>query len=912
MIQRILRVSFHLALYRRRLVWFLTLGITAVSLYFCSQLKMNMQWTNLLPDSNPFVKEYLRDTEDYTLGSNYIITVKGNSTLKIETAVDRIVEKLETLGGVVNYTYGKAPEDFFIKHGLRIIKPKDLRRSANIFRDPRLVPYIRHINDDLEREFSGNAEEVKRQERELVRNLSAMEDFVHLMSRAADTGSYDASYLQRIMRDLTSGNPYQISLDKKMGIVMVAVNVSVFDAGGIMKADKRITDALDELKPFLEDVNVGTAGLIPLSRDEMESIGPYTLVLFLFAMILVFAALSWNYRSVIVPLMSLLPLVIGILWAMGFFALTVKELNIFTAMIMLVLVGLGIDFAIHMVTRFYEERGDGKSLETALENAIVYTGNGVVTGALTTAMAFLALMVAGTKGIREFGFCAGSGVILTLVALFLILPSLLAIRDERIYGKGKKIISRSFDGLGSFSKRISDGRHISLVFLALLTGAALFSARWLGYEYNLLELEPEGLDSIKLQEEILDRYKLSTEMAFVTTESVDASRMLRKKLEKKSVVGEVSSIDLLIPNPEWAGQNDEIVMGLRKDLASERPEMRFLGDDAEKNREFLGEELQRLLYNMIEIEELSFIGGQERVVAAFEQLTGGEKQNGPLVRLVDKFNQGRVDWEGIERLSGAFVGLLTDRMLRMTEQLGPVTEEMLPEKNLPLYKNEESGRYLVQIYPRKDLYERVELKRFNASVATVSSDISGMPRLMILINDEMVNDGKKALAASAFIIFLLILFDLKNFPATFMAAVPLFFGALWMVSAMAVLGIKLNFVNIIAIPIIIGIGVDDGIHILHRWRQEGAGGLQKATSKVGHAILLTSITTMIGFGSVAFYTHRGMASLGKVLFLGVGFCFLSTIVVFPLIGSYLEKRVLGNSLKDHGIRRGMLKRGEES
>lgn len=893
MIQKLLHVSLYIALRRRKLVFFLSLFLTLVSLYLCSFLKLNMQWTNLLPDSNPVVKQYIRATEDYTLGSNYIITVKADSIEKIEKTIDLIIPKLESLENVVSYTYGKSPEDFFMKHGLRMSKPKDVKRAAKIFSDLRLVSYMKHLNDDFEKEFSGNAEEVKKQERELVRNLSAIEEFLKIISEASKNGTYEASHFERVLRDLTSGNPYQISLDKKMGIIMVAVNVSVFDSGGILIADKKITDALEELQPFLNGADVGTAGLIPLSRDEMESIGPYTMVLFLIAMIFVFFALSWNYRSAIVPLLSLVPLITGIIWSMGFFTLTVKELNIFTAMIMLVLVGLGIDFAIHVVTRFYEERGAGRSLEKALENSIIYTGNGVVTGALTTAMAFFALMVAGTKGIREFGFCAGSGVIITLIALFMILPSLLAYRDEKFFGKEKKFYSRNFDGLGTFSQKISGGRHVSLLILTFLIVFALVLTKSVGYEYDMLELEPKGLASIELQEEILDRYKLSTEMAFVTTDSVEASRSLRKKLEKKSVVGEVSSIDLLIPSSDWVAENDETIRNLRSHLNNAAPVASFTGNDAVKYQEKFKQELQRLLYNMIEIEELSFIGGQDRMVSAFEQLTGGEEQNGMLVKLVDSFNRGdQINWQAMTTFSNDFYAHMRERMLKMTEHLGPVTEDMLPEKYIHLYKNQDSGRYLVQIYPRKDLYEREDLERFNASVSTVSSEVSGMPRLIILINDEMVNDGMKALVASAIIIFLLLIFDLKNIFAAFLAAVPLFFGALWMLATMSILGIKLNFVNIIAIPIIIGIGVDDGIHIVHRWRQEGRGGLKKATAKVGHAILLTSITTMIGFGSVAFYTHRGMASLGQVLFLGVGFCFLSTIMVFPLIGTYLEEKIL--------------------
>jgi predicted RND superfamily exporter protein len=114
--------------------------------------------------------------------------------------------------------------------------------------------------------------------------------------------------------------------------------------------------------------------------------------------------------------------------------------------------------------------------------------------------------------------------------------------------------------------------------------------------------------------------------------------------------------------------------------------------------------------------------------------------------------------------------------------------------------------------------------------------------------------------------------------------VPLAVGSISMLGLMYVLGMKYNYINLIATPIILGIGIDDGVHALHRYREESGAGLERVSSSfrlVGKAILLTSLTTMIGFGSVGIYEMRGMASFGHVLFMGVGTCFIGTIFVLP-------------------------------
>ncbi|MCD6506730.1 MMPL family transporter [Candidatus Poribacteria bacterium] len=93
------------------------------------------------------------------------------------------------------------------------------------------------------------------------------------------------------------------------------------------------------------------------------------------------------------------------------------------------------------------------------------------------------------------------------------------------------------------------------------------------------------------------------------------------------------------------------------------------------------------------------------------------------------------------------------------------------------------------------------------------------------------------------------------------------------------MGMKLNFTNLIAFPLIIGIGIDDGVHLIHRYRMEGWQRIGTVFANTGKAILLTSLTTMIGFGSLMFMTHRGMASMGTVLVIGIGSCLITTVLI---------------------------------
>ena len=145
----------------------------------------------------------------------------------------------------------------------------------------------------------------------------------------------------------------------------------------------------------------------------------------------------------------------------------------------------------------------------------------------------------------------------------------------------------------------------------------------------------------------------------------------------------------------------------------------------------------------------------------------------------------------------------------------------------------------------------------------------------------MSKDGKKATYLAIIAVFLVLLLDFRSLKYALVGMVPLIFGAIWMTGLMEISGLKFTMMNILAVPLIIGIGIDDGVHILHRWKIEK--NLDIVYRSTGKAILLTSLTTMLGFGSLWFATYRGLGSMGIALFIGVGTCFLATLFIIPAI-----------------------------
>ena len=297
---------------------------------------------------------------------------------------------------------------------------------------------------------------------------------------------------------------------------------------------------------------------------------------------------------------------------------------------------------------------------------------------------------------------------------------------------------------------------------------------------------------------------------------------------------------------------------------------------------------------MIEMQALSFTGGQDRVYDKTVRIVGtrDSREKGILLQLEKTLMGDDLALKELNSFSKLFTGNMVQRLREMVKDTSSVTEDMIPEDILAQFKGKKKDAgYLVTIMPVKNLYSKAELENFQSVVNSIHKGVTGFPQLVLHMNLSTLEEGRIAMLAAIIVILLVLLVDFKKPLVSFLTLIPLVTGLSLTLGAMWLLGEKLNYINMIALPVIIGIGVDDGVHFIHRYMDEGRGRLKEAASSVGHAMLMTSLTTMIGFGSLMFYLMRGMASMGLVLFLGVGLCFIVTVTLLPALVSIFENRI---------------------
>ena len=886
--------------------------LTVVFSLLASQIKITMRWSDLLPSKDRRTVQYNKIINEFVSATSIVVVVQGEEK-KIkafaEEAFSLIKESFDTKDSTlfvrrVDYTQEM---DFIKRHGLMLIKANDLENMKDMYMNPNLVPLLTNINNSLEKEYVGREESLSSREKEDgafgfldgIQNLiTTLQKFVE-ESASLDSQSLSLEVLTQQASDkLLFGEPYILSYDKTTLIMNVIPNFTMWDLGKVVDGVDAIQGVIDRILERYPDVEAGLTGIMPVGHDEMvygeKSIGSTTFI----ALIAVFFLLVFSFRMWVAPVLALSNLIVGIIWAVGAAALFVGTLNIMTYMMTVILIGLGIDFSVHMISGFTEGRSLGKPIDGAMEETFLKTGKGILTGGLTTSIAFLTLSISSSRGMKELGIVTGVGLLTILVSTFLFLPALLVFRERRIEKKKQKgkikkeFVTRdiSFRTLGNMGKYLSERYLVTLLASLLGTAVLIFCATQITFDQNYMNMEPKGLPSITLQDTVLEKFDLSMDYALILAKSVEESRELTEKLKNFGSVAMTEDISVYFPSKEQQEKRIPLINEIRKAIQSSGPLNTFRKDSLDK---FL-QEFERLEMNIMEIQDMAYLGGQDKVDRKCSEIVGQADDPEPrsLIRNLIRVLEGDTTMASarLREFQKGFAPRFKESVLHMasveTLQLGN-----LPITVLDRYSNTDRTQFLVTVFPADNIWQDAEfLKRFVGDLVRVNENATGMPPVFRALIEVIGKDGRNAILLALVVVFFVLWVDYRKPGHALMAMIPLTIGIFWMVGLMGLFGIKMNVVNIMGLPMIIGIGVDDGVHIVHRWRIEGKGKITQVISSTGKAILLTSATTMLAFGSLVFSVWPGFASLGVAMFIGVGACFLSTIIVLSGILGVLERK----------------------
>jgi uncharacterized protein len=579
------------------------------------------------------------------------------------------------------------------------------------------------------------------------------------------------------------------------------------------------------------------------------------------------ALLVIPFRSVVEPLFAILALLTGVAWSFGFTTLAVGHLNLLSAVFTSVLAGIGINFPIHLMARYDEARRQGLAMPAAVELAVVNTGTGVFASACIMALAFLMPMFTDFKGIAELGLISAAGLFMCLISALTVFPAMVALRDRGHPGVAPPITSLAAQR--SLLEKLFARPGLIVGVTTVATLGALFLMRGVTFDQNVLKLQASDVEAVRFENTLLHDSGRSSwfAVAFAPT-CADADRKAAA-FRRLPEVSDIQTISDFIP--EHQEYKRALLGALARDLApiSIRP-------GAHSDPEVL-------------MRELGELAARLKAMSRFDPSGGALETAGLAAAALARLQKNP---QAVSAYEQRMASGLAAELAALKPQLSPgeVTEKTLP----PILRERfigKSGLFLVQIYPRGDIWEDAPLGRFVAALRTVDRDVTGPPLQTYNLATVMRLGYERAALLALIAVFIFVFLDFRNLRDTLLATVPLIFGGAWLLEAMPLLGWEFNLANLFAVPIIIGMGVDNGVNMLYRWREESDKSSLILSKAVGKSVTICSLTTIAAFAALIPASHRGISSLGWVLTVGVTLILFATLIVLPALFELFGSRI---------------------
>lgn len=702
------------------------------------------------------------------------------------------------------------------------------------------------------------------------------------IGRALDGAAYDAPWASLFGgQGSFDDDGFLVSENRRFLFCMVKANEDA--AAGFNELQDSIATirtAIADLAPEFPGLSAGVTGTKALGNDEMLSAQHDTAVATFVSLTGIALLYVLFFRRVRHPICIVTALLVGLSWTLGFVALTVGHLTIITVFIAPMLLGLADDFGVHFMTRYEEERIKGHDPASAVTVVFEQTVPSILAGACTTSLAFFAVVLADFRGVQELGIISGSGVLLCVVAVLSFLPAAVltldAVRPWRAVSHDRTALHQAFIRLGTGVERHRRG----VLALAGLTGAAcLVAVPAVSFDYNLLNLQARGTESVDWEHRIIENSHRSSWNALATAATPDATSAKARTFAALPSVDRVESIAALVPE-----QQDERMEALTR----LRPLIADLPQPVDAPQPV---EIDRLLTTL------------DKLRLKIRDESDDDSSPGEVSRLRETRAHLQAVREALtalpaaeaeSRLAGFQRDLFEDfaatwSLLRNNlDPAGPITLDDVPASLRERFVSRDGGRFLLQIYPKEDIWEREPLTAFITELRRVDPDVSGSP----VIGYESIGAMKDGYVEAAWYALLAILIvtyaALRRVGDALLAVLPLGLGMVWTAGLMWLTGVEFNLANMVAAPLIIGIGVENGIHLVHRCRQRTAEGFRSPAAALiagstGQAVVLFSLTTMVGFGSLMVAGYYGIFSIGLLLSLAVGSVLVASIVVLPLL-----------------------------
>ena len=566
------------AIFRRRR-WFLypqlALFVICV-LYTWKNLEFDTKRSNLVGSNKRYHQIYLAFRQEFQTADDLVVVVESEDAEKNRQFVERLGARLEAETNLFQHVFYKGDLNMLGSKALLFVPDDDLQELQRRLKDYR--PFIQQFSrttnlvslfDMINAQFRTAAREENAENKSLINAIPALERIVRQADDCLGRPGNPPSPGVTALFNPGAAAEQQVYVSFKGGRIFL-VTAQAVHADLNRDAVDRMRQLMEETRLEVPGLNIGFTGEPVLEHDEMRQSQKDTTLATIVSLVICALIFIYGYQETGRPIKATLCLVVGLGYTMGFTTLAVGHLNILTITFVPILIGLAIDFGVHLISRYEEELRHGKTEEEALTKAMVYTGQGIFTGALTTAGAFLAMILTDFKGIQEMGIICGGGLLICLIPMLTLLPVLL------LRGR-QNVIDHTEGDRPSTRARLENlwlDRPVTVTIATVaLCGLAATQLNRTFFDYNLLNMQSKGLPAVEFEHKLIQSTPKSVIFAVMVATNLPQALEFENRAKALPTVAGVESMTRFLAEDQT--RKLRLVSEIKADLAG----LRFLEPD---------------------------------------------------------------------------------------------------------------------------------------------------------------------------------------------------------------------------------------------------------------------------------------------------------------------------------------------
>ena len=843
-------------------VLFLSLLATVgVVIYTVNHFRIDTEMTDMISDKLPYrklEKEFQSAFPQFKETIVVVIDADTPEAARLQTA--KLAERLKRETSLFKGVYAPGSGEFFERNGLLYLSVKDLEALSENLASAQ--PLLGLISKDLTlRGLFSVVERIVSQEGDIEQKTK----LVPFFDRLAQTLESSTSSRPRPLswQELILGKEMAAAAGRQFIILDPVLDYATLSGGEAgIEAIYRIRDELGLHEA--SGVRVRLTGDVVLNYENLLAVNKGMGLTTLISFLLVAIALLIGLGSSRLVFASLVTLLLGFIWTLGFAIAFVGRLNLISVAFGVLFIGLGIDYGIQYCIRYRELMASDLGHHEAIVGTAKGLGVSMLLCTVAAAIGFYSFLPTPYTGVSELGLIAGTGMLINLFATVTVLPALLTLLPLKKAGIKEFIPDRPL-----YRVPYKHAKAIVLGAIAIGIGAAFFVPK-VYFDYNPLNLYDPHCDAVLTIKELFKNEMTCPWTISILAGNAKEAEEMAGRLKGLKEVNEAITIASFVPEDQSSKLAilSDIALFMPPGLETLKPEKLSY----EKNVASL-ENLEASLKKVLSTapkEEGDYATSFSRLHRSLE----GFK------KVITHPENGKEAFDNLEQsVLSNLPNLLHD--LKISLQASVVKDSDLPGELRSRYVTPD-GRYRVEVFPRENILEADSLKRFVEAVTALAPNSTDTPVTIREAGNAVVRSFLLATLYALLAIILCMLIELKSVSDTVLVLLPLALSLLMTGAASVILDIPFNFANVIVVPLLLGTGVEV-IYFIHRFRTNPPSSGNMLETSTARALFFSTLTTILSFSTLSFSPHRGMASMGKLLTICIGSFIVATFVFLPAV-----------------------------